>query len=350
MKVGSRIVANMSDYGDFDEFSIRYIVFAAWVCAAIAWAIFVIFDAPLFFWGYLLFRANAHIVGGYVMAQRMSDFGTGVDVSEFSLNDPGRVLKIFFWIFIGVSSLTTYRFFAEYASESLGRGFGLWSGVLAGVVGVLLLDVGSLVWLSAVKNSKTPYQYVAAGIAAFLTLFGALSTSVVYTYLTIGQEFDAGLVDAAGNLTRAGQLINGLGLGTMIAATVVNFAAAFAWQLASPANIAGFYGAQQRGAVFATNVEVDRNLTQQALAAGRQAALVSGGQAIRTGAAPRVGQHYSQLFNPPTPPAGDEVDGELVSLDDNAPAVEVTMRPRPARPAPPPRNGRVDARTPHAGN
>lgn len=331
----------LSDYTVFDAFSDKVIVATVCVLATFSWVVYHIFHIYPFFWVYLFFRANALLIGGWIMTNnRMSDFGTGVDVGEFSLNDPGRVLTIFFWIFIGVSSLTTYRFFAEYASESLGRGFGLWSGVLAGVVGVLLLDVGSLVWLSAVRNSKTPYQYVAAGIAAFLTLFGALSTSVVYTYLTIGQNFDAGLTDAAGNLTRTGQLINGLGLGTMIAATVVNFAAAFAWQLASPANIAGFYGAQQRGAVFATNVQVESALTRQALAAGRQAALDSGGAAIRTGAAPRVGRHYSQLFDPD--PAG-EVDGEIVGLDNSVLGGDVTVRPRSARPSTPPtpRNGRA---------
>lgn len=136
-------------------------------------------------------------------------------------------------IFFLLSSLTTAAFFYRFA-PGLGFLFGPIIGpYVAGAVGVIALDLASLVWgfVRAYGCNSEGQQTLALAVGAF-DLVGALLVSGLYILLA-GGGLDAGVYDGAGQLTDFGHSLHLFGTIVTTAALVVNFAAVWAFSALS---------------------------------------------------------------------------------------------------------------------
>lgn len=94
----------------------------------------------------------------------------------------GGLKKVFFALIIGLSALTSFGFFVE--TFSLGRGFlpdNVVSIAINGLVGVLVLDGGALIWLRIyLKGADNNDLRAIASVGAGVSLIGAAITSFTY--------------------------------------------------------------------------------------------------------------------------------------------------------------------------
>lgn len=90
--------------------------------------------------------------------------------------------KVFFALIVGLSALTSFGFFVE--TFSLGRGLipdNMLSVLINGAVGVLVLDVGAIVWLRIyLKGSDNNDLRALAVVGAAISMAGAAVTSFAY--------------------------------------------------------------------------------------------------------------------------------------------------------------------------
>ena len=118
-----------------------------------------------------------------------------------SLDDPGGsplaggIAKIMGIILISVSAVTSFMFFAEYASGVFQRISPTLSPYLAGLVGVISFEIMSVVWryLHA-NNADTERQMKLAQAGALFSLMGGLLVTVIY--FALQTELLAGVIDA----------------------------------------------------------------------------------------------------------------------------------------------------------
>ena len=134
------------------------------------------------------------------------------------------VLYAMLVVFALASMVTTFSFFATYAprlGEAIHPAYG---GYIAGCLGILLFDLAGLGWtVLRARNSDTTKQFVIATLAAGITISLSLLTSGLQVLLST--SFDVGLYDSVNNLTRFGQAMQLMGVGTMTLGFVVNFGA-----------------------------------------------------------------------------------------------------------------------------
>ena len=136
-------------------------------------------------------------------------------------------------VFFLLSSLTTAAFFYRFA-PGLGFLFGSAIGpYVAAAVGVISLDLASLVWSYVRANgcSSQGQQTLALAVGVF-DLVGALLVSGLYVLLA-GGGLDAGVYDAAGQLSDFGRGLHLFGTVITTAALVVNFGAVWAFSALS---------------------------------------------------------------------------------------------------------------------
>jgi hypothetical protein len=129
--------------------------------------------------------------------------------------------------------LTTAAFFFRFA-PGLGFLFGPDIGpYVAAAVGVLTLDLACLVWAFVRANgcSSQGQQTLALAVGVF-DLVGALAVSGLYVLLA-GGGLDAGVYNAAGQLTDFGQGLHLFGTFVITAALVVNFGSVWAFSVLS---------------------------------------------------------------------------------------------------------------------
>lgn len=195
------------------------------------------------------------------------------------------VLGAMLVVFAAASMLTTFSFFAIYA-PGLGRVLHpTYAGEISGLLGVLLFDAAGLGWtVLRSRNSDTSRQFVIATIAAVTTIGLAVATSALYVILA--SSFDVGLYDAANQLTRFGQTMQGAGVITMTLGFALNFSAIAAYvntsagvtkavqetQLAAYAN-AGRFQADRVRAELVTRQTLQSIMTQlpdRAATAGKE--------------------------------------------------------------------------------
>ena len=159
------------------------------------------------------------------------DFGlSDIVQSESGGRSLGRGVAGFLAVtFFVLSAITTFGFFANYAAA-----VGAFAGpdaapLVAGVVGVLLLDAGALGWSYVRSHAATSAgQMTVALVAATADLLMSLATSSLYVILSTTLE--TGIRDAAGVLTSFGQTVNYSGVAVITASLIVNFASVFLWQ------------------------------------------------------------------------------------------------------------------------
>ncbi len=160
----------------------------------------------------------------------MSNNNFDFDFDDVSADNMAKGIKVaIFVLFFVMSAVTTFQFFFNYAP-----GLGAFAGedigpYLSGIMGVLLLDAASLVWLY-VRSSlcTTQTQMNMALVAAITTITGALLTSSVYVLLT--SRLDVGAASVNGQLTDFGMALNVIGNVIMIAALMINFGGMFLFE------------------------------------------------------------------------------------------------------------------------
>ena len=165
-------------------------------------------------------------------------------------------------LFLGLSCITTYMFFSTYAP-----GLGDWAGpaaasIVAGLIGLLCLDVACIVW-GYIRNkaATSSAQMAVALVISIADLVLGLLTSGLYIILST--TFDRGVRDAAGALTEFGQTVNYVGIGVITAALVGNFASVFAWLMTSAEATEAQQKTELRATVKAGKHKIDKARTGQ---------------------------------------------------------------------------------------
>lgn len=137
-------------------------------------------------------------------------------------------------VYFLLSGLTTYQFFDTYAAS-----LGAWAGpdlagVISGIAGVVLLDFATLAWgaVRARACSTAVQMHVALAISV-LTLVLSIATSMLYVILSTTLE--AGVYDASGRLTQAGEMANYFGVLVIVVSLAANFFAVYLFQNKSAA-------------------------------------------------------------------------------------------------------------------
>lgn len=190
----------------------------------------------------------------------MNDFNFGLDdivASEDSGRSLARGVAAFLAVtFFLLSAITTWGFFSSYAS-AIGNFAGPGAAPLvAGLIGVLLLDAGALGWSYVRSRAATSSgQMSVALVAAVADLLMSLATSALY--IVLSTSFETGLRDTAGALTQFGQLINYGGVAVVTLALMVNFASVFVWQHVGADTRKATQDAQLRSIVNAGRFRID---------------------------------------------------------------------------------------------
>lgn len=167
--------------------------------------------------------------------------------------------------FFVLSALTTYLFFSQYAAAvGAFAGAGA-SSIVAGVIGVLLLDAGALGWSYVRSRAATSSgQMSIALVVAVADLLMSLATSALY--IVLSTTFETGVRDAAGALTDFGRLVNYAGVAVVTLSLVINFASVFLWQHAGADTRRATQEAQLRAIVAAGRFRVDNARAQMTVA------------------------------------------------------------------------------------
>lgn len=195
------------------------------------------------------------------------DFGlSDIVQSESGERSLARGVTAFLAVtFFTLSALTTYLFFSEYAAA-----VGMFAGpgaapIMAGVIGVLLLDAGALGWSYIRSRAATSSgQMSIALVAAVADLIMSLATSALFILLSTSLE--TGLRDNGGALTEFGQLVNYGGVAVVTLALVINFACVFLWQHAGAETRRTTQDAQLRAIVAAGRFRIDNARAQMTVA------------------------------------------------------------------------------------
>lgn len=136
-------------------------------------------------------------------------------------------------VFLLLSGLTTFMFYETYVS-SLGAWAGPAAGIVAGLVGLLCMDIGALLWAYVRSNASTSGAQMAIALtAAIVDLILALMASALYVILST--TLASGIYTSAGALTDFGETVNLAGIAAVVLSLTVNFGAVFAWQVTSAA-------------------------------------------------------------------------------------------------------------------
>lgn len=135
--------------------------------------------------------------------------------------------------FLILSGLTTFMFYETYVS-SLGAWAGPAAGIVAGLVGLICMDIGALLWAYVRSNAATSGAQMAIALtAAIVDLILALMASALYVILST--TLASGIYTSGGALTDFGQTVNLAGIAAVVLSLTVNFACVFAWQVTSAA-------------------------------------------------------------------------------------------------------------------
>ena len=192
------------------------------------------------------------------------DFGLGDILQE---NDSGHTLArggagFLAVLFLLLSSITTFGFFSTYAAD-----IGAWAGptaapLVSGVIGVLALDVASLIWSYVRSRAATSAaQMAVARVISVVDLLLALASSALFIILST--SFETGVRDASGALTQFGATVNWFGVIVITAALVGNFASVFAWALSGADTKAAQQKTELRATVTAGQHTIDKERTGQ---------------------------------------------------------------------------------------
>lgn len=195
------------------------------------------------------------------------DFGLADIVqSESTSNTLARGGASFLTLaFLVLSGVTTFGFFSRYA-ESVGSFAGPAAApIVAGVIGVLALDIGCLLWAYVRSHAATSgMQMTVALVASICDLCGALACSALFIVLSTSLE--TGIRGPGGELTQFGELVNFGGVAVMVGALLINFTAVFLWVATSSATRAAEQQTQLRAIVAAGQFRVDNARTQMLVA------------------------------------------------------------------------------------
>ena len=134
-------------------------------------------------------------------------------------------------VVLAISASTSFAFFYNYFSNLippgvLGEGI---SALISGVVGTLLFDVASVVWLQTYLNdARTPEQRAISLIMLIITFLGAAAASVAHLALSATGELalDAATLDTIATIS----------LVTVIVGVIFNFGSTIAYQRYSQEN------------------------------------------------------------------------------------------------------------------
>ena len=165
-------------------------------------------------------------------------------------------------LFLVLSSITTFGFFSTYAAD-----IGAWAGptaapLVSGAIGVLGLDVASLIWGYVRSRAATSAAQMAiALVISIADLLLALASSALFIILSTSLE--TGVRDAAGQLTDFGATVNWFGVGVITAALVGNFASIFAWTQTGADTKKAQQSTELRAVVTAGQHTIDKERTGQ---------------------------------------------------------------------------------------
>lgn len=167
------------------------------------------------------------------------------------------VLGAMLLVFTIASMITTFSFFVTYA-PGLGQVIHPEYGAyIAGGLGVLLFDLAGLGWtVLRSQNSDTQHQFVIATMAAVVTIFLALFVSGLQVVLST--SFDVGLYLSDGSLSKFGESMQLIGVGTMTLGFVLNFAAIAAYVNVSKGVTAATQQTQLKAFVNAAQFKLDQ--------------------------------------------------------------------------------------------
>lgn len=136
-------------------------------------------------------------------------------------------------VFFLLSALTTAGFFFQYASGIGGLLGPDLAPYMAAAVGVLTLDLASLVWsLVRSHGSNSETQQTLSGIVGGIDLVMALTVSGLYVLLS-GSSLSVGVYDAAGGLTSFGRSLHLFGTLVVTVALTLNFGAVWVFAAVS---------------------------------------------------------------------------------------------------------------------
>lgn len=174
-------------------------------------------------------------------------------------------------LFLLFSAITTYQYFALYAwrvgafvqNDDL-------APVVAGLIGVLMLDVGAFIWQAMRSwHASTRDQMAIALTASAVDFVLSLSTSVLFVVLS--SAFDVGVYDVEGQLTRMGQGLQYAGVAVVTMALINNFGALYFYQARANATKVATQRTNMRALVQAGRHRADearaRQVVQQTLQA-----------------------------------------------------------------------------------
>lgn len=143
----------------------------------------------------------------------------------------GFIFTLFAAALLVISASTTFGFFYRFFTAWLPAGLvsSDVAAIVSGMVGVLLFDVASLIWLWAfLFNARTSEQRAISLVMAGLTFVGAAAASIAHLGLT-----------ASGDIAFDGTTANTIGMAaliTVIGGVVVNFGSSLLYSRYSPDN------------------------------------------------------------------------------------------------------------------
>jgi hypothetical protein len=196
------------------------------------------------------------------MEAMMDDFN-GLEFGDMDTTGGGMakiVLIGMVVLFAFASALTTFSFFATYA-PGIGSMFGEWGWIVAGLSGVLLLDIAGFAWSYVrSRNATTTTQFNIATIAAGSTIISSVVVSFLYVLLSANLE--TGITAADGTLTSFGTGLNALGVLIMSMAFAGNFAMVAAYVNTSAATTKSVQNTQLSAYLLAGQFAADRQRAQ----------------------------------------------------------------------------------------
>lgn len=172
-------------------------------------------------------------------------------------------------VFLLLSGLTTFMFYREYVS-SLGAWAGPAAGIVAGLVGLICMDVGALLWAYVRSHAASSGAQMAIALtAAIVDLLLALMASALYVILST--TLASGIYAADGTLTEFGQTVNQAGIAAVVLSLTVNFGAVFGWQVTSASTRQAQDATELAAMQAAAKAQLARMHTQAAIRSTAQA-------------------------------------------------------------------------------
>lgn len=186
-------------------------------------------------------------------------------VEDLTLDNEGAMRHVvtgIAWLLAGLilafSAITTFSFFSEYAPgvANFVPDAEL-APVVAGLVGVVLLDLGAFAWMLLRAFYSSTSEQMSISLAAGVTDF-VLSLATSALYVVLSSSFELGIRDANGQLTQLGTYTHYAGVFVVSAALICNFTALFLFMAKSHSTKAAAQRTGLRAIVASGRHKADR--------------------------------------------------------------------------------------------